>query len=92
MSVWLGREFLAVYLFDASGKLLDARIDNLGPRSMRPVPARETPVRCRAQWLPANLSRWRSDATAGALAICPPTCGERGGEYNFVEALRADAF
>ena len=27
-----GREFLAVYLFDADGKLLEARIDDLGTR------------------------------------------------------------
>ena len=29
----IGREFLAVYLFDANGKLVEARIDDLGPRS-----------------------------------------------------------
>jgi hypothetical protein len=28
-----GREFLAVYLFDSNGKLLEARIDDLGPRA-----------------------------------------------------------
>jgi hypothetical protein len=28
-----GREFLAVYIFDENGDLLDARIDDLGPRS-----------------------------------------------------------
>jgi hypothetical protein len=28
-----GREFVALYLFDAAGKLLDARIDVLGPRA-----------------------------------------------------------
>lgn len=28
-----GREFLAVYLFDAKGKLVEARIDDLGPRA-----------------------------------------------------------
>jgi len=29
----IGREFLAVYLFDKSGELLEARIDDLGPRA-----------------------------------------------------------
>jgi hypothetical protein len=29
----VGREFLAVYLFDSDGKLLEARIDDLGPRA-----------------------------------------------------------
>lgn len=28
-----GREFLAVFLFDSSGKFSEARIDDLGPRS-----------------------------------------------------------
>lgn len=28
-----GREFLAVYLFDVHGKLLEAKIDDLGPRA-----------------------------------------------------------
>jgi hypothetical protein len=28
-----GREFVAVYLFDADGALLEARIDDLGPRA-----------------------------------------------------------
>jgi hypothetical protein len=28
-----GREFIAVYLFDAAGTLLEARIDDLGARS-----------------------------------------------------------
>ncbi len=28
-----GREFLAVYLFDIQGKLIEARIDDLGPRA-----------------------------------------------------------
>jgi hypothetical protein len=28
-----GREFLAVYLFDTRGKLVEARIDDLGPRA-----------------------------------------------------------
>jgi hypothetical protein len=29
----IGREFLAVYIFDQNGKLVEARIDDLGPRS-----------------------------------------------------------
>jgi len=29
----IGREFIAVYIFDAEGKLVEARIDDLGPRS-----------------------------------------------------------
>jgi hypothetical protein len=28
-----GREFIAVYLFDKEGKLIEARIDDLGPRA-----------------------------------------------------------
>lgn len=28
-----GRQFIAVYLFDSQGKLLNARIDDLGPRA-----------------------------------------------------------
>ncbi len=28
----IGREFLAVYIFDPNGKLVEARIDDLGPR------------------------------------------------------------
>jgi len=30
----IGREFLAAYIFDVSGKLVEARIDDLGPRSV----------------------------------------------------------
>jgi hypothetical protein len=29
----IGREFLAVYIFDPNGKLVEAKIDDLGPRS-----------------------------------------------------------
>jgi hypothetical protein len=28
-----GREFIALYFFDADGRFLDARIDDLGPRA-----------------------------------------------------------
>jgi hypothetical protein len=34
----VGREFVALYLFDASGQLLEARIDDFGPRLPQAVP------------------------------------------------------
>jgi hypothetical protein len=34
----VGREFVALYIFDASGKLLEARIDDFGPRLPQAAP------------------------------------------------------
>jgi len=51
-----------------------ARMDELQPHVAffgPPTPGRETPGRCPERWLPAILSRWRSDATPGALATRP---------------------
>ncbi len=43
-----GAEFLALYLFDESGKLLEARIENLGPRATMDDDKR---VQLRDEWL-----------------------------------------
>lgn len=43
-----GAEFLALYLFDDSGKLLEAKIENLGPRATMDEERR---VQLRDQWL-----------------------------------------
>jgi hypothetical protein len=43
-----GAEFLALYLFDDAGKLLDAKIENLGPRATMDDDRR---VQLRDQWL-----------------------------------------
>jgi hypothetical protein len=43
-----GAEFLALYLFDDAGKLLDAKIENLGPRATMDEVRR---VQLRDQWL-----------------------------------------
>lgn len=43
-----GSEFLALYLFDDAGKLLDAKIENLGPRTTMDEDRR---VQLRDQWL-----------------------------------------
>ena len=43
-----GAEFLALYLFDDAGKLLDAKIENLGPRATLDEDRR---VRLRDLWL-----------------------------------------
>jgi hypothetical protein len=43
-----GAEFLALYLFDDAGKLLDAKIENLGPRATMDEDRR---VQLRDQWL-----------------------------------------
>ena len=54
----IGREFLAVYLFDANGKLLEARIDDLGPRSeLDRDQARRTLERRLAELGPLNHGR-----------------------------------
>jgi hypothetical protein len=43
-----GAEFLALYLFDDAGTLLDAKIENLGPRATMDEDRR---VKLRDQWL-----------------------------------------
>jgi len=43
-----GAEFLALYVFDAAGQLLDATIENLGPRATMDEERR---VQLRDQWL-----------------------------------------
>ncbi len=43
-----GREFIALYLFDSAGRLIEARIDDLGPRATLDREARRA---LRDEWL-----------------------------------------
>jgi len=88
-----GREFLALYLFDARGSLLEARIDDLGPRaSLDEDAARQSlerrmaelgPVEfCRIQVRPFELERF---GTVFGLVPRPPD-GDDEGDSWWVEA------
>src|SRR5262245_13308422 len=53
-----GREFVAVYVFDHHGGLLDARIDDLGPRTtVEPTQARQLLERRIAELGPVTFGR-----------------------------------
>lgn len=55
-----GNEFVALYLFDAAGKLLEARIDEFGPRWPRP---RKGARKSRGSWTCRANRRVASSAT-----------------------------
>lgn len=53
-----GREFVALYLFDEAGSLIESKIDDLGPRATHDVEARRALCRQRLDEL-GNITRQR---------------------------------
>ena len=81
-----GREFLALYLFDADGRLLETQIDDLGTRagldeegarlaSERRLAALGEVERCRIDVRPFEVERF---GTTFGLVLCPPEDDEEG--------------
>jgi hypothetical protein len=71
-----GAEHLALYLFDDAGKLLDARIENLGPRAAMDEKRRE---QLRDQWL-AELG----DLSYGRVEVAPFVVKRFGTEFGLI--------
>jgi hypothetical protein len=71
-----GREFLALYLFDRDGTLLDARIDDLGTREELD----EDDARARQDALLASLGKVR----IGEIKIAPFRLERFGVEFGFI--------
>jgi hypothetical protein len=71
-----GREFLALYLFDKAGTLLDASIDDLGPRSRLDKQARID----RRDELLASLG----DFEYGRIKVAPFKIERFGVEFGFI--------
>jgi hypothetical protein len=71
-----GAEFLALYLFDLAGKLLDARIENLGPRATMDKDRR---VKLRDQWL-AELG----DISYERIEVAPFSIKRFGTEFGLI--------
>src|SRR5688572_17629340 len=71
-----GAEFLALYLFDDAGKLLDARIENLGPRATMDEDRR---AQLRDHWL-AELG----DVSYERVEIAPFSVKRFGTEFGLI--------
>ena len=71
-----GAEFLALYLFDDAGKLLEAKIENLGPRATMDEGRR---VRLLDQWL-AELG----DVSYERVEVAPFSVKRFGTEFGLV--------
>ena len=72
----LGREFVALYLFDFDGNLLEARIDDLGAREQLDIePQRDT--------LSARLEEL-GDITFGDIAVAPFAIERFGIEFGLI--------
>lgn len=70
------REFIALYVFDKSGRLLSATIDDLGPRETMDEPAREA----RRDALLASLG----EVTYQRIRIAPFRIEMFGVEFGFI--------
>jgi hypothetical protein len=71
-----GREFIALYLFDSSGRLIEARIDDLGPRATLDREARR-----------ALLDEWLRDlgpVERHRIKVAPFTIERFGLQFGFV--------
>jgi hypothetical protein len=71
-----GAEFLALYLFDDAGKLLNAKIENLGPRATMDEHRR---MQLRDQWL-AELG----DVSYKRIAVAPFSVKRFGTEFGLI--------
>lgn len=71
-----GHEFLALYLFNLSGVLIEARIADLGPRAALD---RERVQAMRAEWL-ASLG----EVTLGRIEVAPFRVEMFGVEFGFI--------
>ncbi|WP_254508884.1 hypothetical protein [Anatilimnocola floriformis] len=77
-----GAEFLALYLFDAEGQLLEAKIENLGPRSTMDEARR---LKLRDQWL-AELG----DVSYERVEVAPFSVKRFGTEFGLIIRERED--
>ena len=71
-----GAEFLALYLFNARGQLIDARIENLGPRPTMDEDRRE---RLRDEWL-----RGLGDISFERVEVAPFSVSRFGTEFGLI--------
>jgi len=71
-----GCEFVALYLFDAEGRLLEAKIDSLGPRATADDEKRRS---IRDQHL-ADLG----DATFDRIEVCPFSIERFGTQFGLI--------
>jgi hypothetical protein len=77
-----GAEFLALYMFDDAGKLLDAKIEHLGPRATMDEDHR---VKLRDQWL-AELG----DVSYERVEVAPFSLRRFGAEFGLIVRERED--
>src|SRR5690348_1455917 len=71
-----GGEFIALYIFDADGKLLEAKIDELGPRA--------TMDEDRASSLYEKRLKELGDVRLGRVEVAPFTIKRFGTEFGLV--------
>jgi hypothetical protein len=73
-----GREFMACYCFDAQGRLLDAQIEDFGPRP--------TDEAARQAWLDARLAELAQpgELRFGRIAIAPFAITRFGVEFGLI--------
>ncbi len=71
-----GGEFVALYIFDAAGKLLEAKIDAFGPRATMDEDARRRIYRQRLREL--------GDVTFGRIEVAPFTVERFGMTFGLV--------
>lgn len=71
-----GREYLATYIFDATGRLIDSKIDDLGPRD----PFDEDRARALRQRRMAELG----EVVLGRIEIAPFSVEHNGCVFGFV--------
>ncbi len=71
-----GHEYLALYLFDAAGRLTGLRVEDLGPRARLD---RERTQALRAEWLAAL-----GEVTFGRIEVAPFRVEVFGVEFGFI--------
>ncbi|MBS1794242.1 MAG: hypothetical protein JSS81_10330 [Acidobacteria bacterium] len=78
-----GREFLALYIFDAAGNLLEARIDDLGVRESKALPLQKLEIETAAGLVEKRLAEL-GDHTFADIEVAPFRITRDGTEFGLI--------
>ena len=78
-----GREFLALYIFDADGNLLESKIDDLGEREDKILPGNKLDINFAGSLVETRLSEL-GDFSFGDIEVAPFRVEKFGIEFGLI--------
>ena len=78
-----GREFLALYIFDADGNLLESKIDDLGEREDKILPGNKLDINFAGSLMETRLSEL-GDFSFGDIEVAPFRVKKFGIEFGLI--------